>query len=70
MTKLLVPVAVLVVSVVFVKRFASAQHDVDFETRLEHMPEGAPRTWMFHNIAAIRANTDRILELLERDTLE
>ena len=29
------------------------------------MPENAPPKWMFTNITAIRANTDRILQVLE-----
>ena len=42
------------------------QH-VDWEKRFERMPDDAPPKWMFRNISAIRENTDRILELLERD---
>ena len=34
---------------------------------IERMPENAPPKWMFRNISAIRANTDRILELLEKE---
>ena len=37
----------------------------DFEKMIERMPEDAPPKWMFRNISAIRANTERILELLE-----
>jgi hypothetical protein len=37
----------------------------DFEKMIERMPENAPPKWMFRNISTIRANTDRILELLE-----
>ncbi|MGZ4556458.1 MAG: hypothetical protein ACXVX9_07645 [Mycobacteriaceae bacterium] len=36
----------------------------------ESMPEDAPPKWMFRNIAAIRENTDRILEILDRDRLD
>ncbi|MGE5289065.1 MAG: hypothetical protein ACM3ML_18095 [Micromonosporaceae bacterium] len=39
--------------------------NIDWEKRLEAMPDNAPPKWMFRNIAAIRDNTDRILELLE-----
>jgi hypothetical protein len=31
------------------------------------MPENAPPKWIFRNISAIRENTDRILQLLERE---
>ena len=30
------------------------------------MPDSAPPKWIFNNVTAIRANTDRILELMER----
>ena len=36
-------------------------------TLFENMPDDAPPKWMFRNIAAIRENTDRILEILDRD---
>ena len=31
------------------------------------MPDNAPPKWMFRNISAIRANSERILELLQAD---
>ncbi|MDJ0496512.1 MAG: hypothetical protein QNJ89_01700 [Acidimicrobiia bacterium] len=34
---------------------------------MESMPEDFPPLVMFNNVAAIRENTDRILELLETD---
>ena len=34
---------------------------------IERMPEGARPKWMFRNITAIRANSERILELLEAE---
>ncbi len=37
----------------------------DFEKMIERMPENAPPKWMFRNVSAIRANSERILELLE-----
>ena len=39
----------------------------DFERVVERMPENAPPKWMFRNISAIRANSERILELLEAE---
>ena len=38
---------------------------MDFGALIDAMPDTAPPTWMFTNIAAIRRNTERILELLE-----
>jgi hypothetical protein len=34
---------------------------------IERMPDNAPPKWMFHNITAIRDNTERILQLLEEE---
>jgi hypothetical protein len=48
------------------KLFGSRMQNVDWETKLERMPDNAPPKWMFSNITAIRQNTDRILELAER----
>jgi hypothetical protein len=39
----------------------------DLEQMVERMPENAPPKWMFRNISAIRANSERILELLEAE---
>ena len=39
----------------------------DLERMIERMPENAPPKWMFRNISAIRANTERILELLDTE---
>ena len=49
------------------RRCASHCGGFDFETMIERMPDNAPPKWMFHNISAIRANTDRILQVLEAD---
>ena len=40
---------------------------IDFERMIERMPDDAPPKWMFRNITAIRANSERILELLEAE---
>ena len=32
------------------------------------MPDNAPPKWIFTNVTAIRENTERILELLERQS--
>ncbi len=69
MKKGLLFVGLLVVVVVVAKRFGPKMQSMDWEQRLERMPENAPPKWMFRNITAIRENTDQILELLDRDRL-
>ena len=68
MKKVLAAGAVLVGVAVAARRFGGPmmQH-VDWEKRFERMPDNAPPKWMFRNISAIRENTERILELLERE---
>jgi hypothetical protein len=39
----------------------------DIERWIERMPENAPPRWIFNNISAIRDNTERILQLLEKE---
>lgn len=57
--------AVLAALGVLVRHFGPRMRNVDWEKRIESMPDNAPPKWMFRNITAIRGNTDRILELLE-----
>ena len=66
--KVLVVGAALAGLAVAARRFSGPmmQH-VDWERRFERMPDNAPPKWMFRKISAIRENTDRILELLERE---
>jgi hypothetical protein len=47
------------------RRIARGCSGFDFEKMIERMPENAPPKWMFRNISAIRANSERILELLD-----
>jgi hypothetical protein len=47
------------------RRAAAHCKGIDFEAMIERMPENAPPKWMFRNITAIRANTERILDVLE-----
>jgi hypothetical protein len=49
------------------RRIARGCGGLDFEKMIEQMPESAPPKWMFRNISAIRANSERILELLEAE---
>ena len=65
MKKVIAVAAVLVVLGVLARRFGPKMPAIDWEKRLEAMPDNAPPKWMFRNITAIRENTDRILQLLE-----
>ena len=67
MKRLLMLGLVALGTLVFVRRAAHNCGGFDFENMIERMPENAPPKWMFRNITAIRENTDRILELLERE---
>ncbi len=80
MKKPLVIGGVIAGAALLVRRFASRRGGIDFERimakrmgsvdfgrMIERMPDSAPPKWMFTNIGAIRANTDRILELLQAE---
>jgi hypothetical protein len=49
----------------FLAKRLSRDRGSDFEQMVERMPENSPVRWAFHNVTAIRQNTERILELLE-----
>jgi hypothetical protein len=66
MGKVLFVVAVGIGAVVFAKRHVLSR-DGSLEGWVERLPDNAPPKWAFKNISAIRENTDRILELLERE---
>jgi hypothetical protein len=59
MRKALVGGALIVGLGLLAKRFGARM--------FENLPDDAPPKWMFRNIAAIRENTDRILEILDQD---
>jgi hypothetical protein len=63
--KTLIVVAVLAGVGLLARRVAPKLGNVDWEKKLESMPDNAPPKWMFRNIAAIRENTERIIALLE-----
>jgi hypothetical protein len=67
MKRLLLVGAAVVGAGVCASRCARGHGGFDFEKMIERMPENAPRKWMFRNISAIRANTERIIELLETE---
>ncbi len=60
----LIPIAV--VAVLLAKRLGPRVGQFDFASRIAAMPDSAPPKWIFDNVTAIRANTDRILDLLQR----
>jgi hypothetical protein len=64
--KLLIAAALLVGLVFLARRVAAGCGSIDWEQRVAAMPDNAPPKWMFNNIRAIRENTERVLELLER----
>ena len=65
MKKVVAVAAVLVGLGVLARRLGPKMPTIDWEKRLEAMPDNAPPKWMFRNITAIRENTDRILQVLE-----
>ena len=65
MRKVLAFAAALAGLAVFARLFGPKMRNIDWEKKLEAMPDNAPPKWMFRNITAIRDNTDRILQLLE-----
>jgi hypothetical protein len=67
MRKLLIVTGAVIAGAMLARRCASSCGSFDFDKMIERMPENAPPKWMFRNITAIRENSDRILELLERE---
>jgi hypothetical protein len=66
-SKALIAGAVVIGAVVLAKRRALSRDGFDIERFIERMPDNAPPKWAVQNLKAIRENTDRILELLERE---
>jgi hypothetical protein len=67
MGKVLIAGALVVGAVVLAKRHALSRDGFDFEKFIERMPDNAPPKLLFQNLSTIRENTDRILELLEKE---
>jgi hypothetical protein len=68
MKKLLIVVGAAAGAALIARRAAAHCGEFDFEGMIERMPDNAPPKWMFRNISAIRANTERILELLATES--
>jgi hypothetical protein len=67
MKKLLIVGGAVTGAAFLAKRVASRAGASDFGQLVERLPENAPPKLIFRNISAIRENTDRILQLLERE---
>ena len=65
MKKAYVIVAMVAGGALLAKASASRVGRTDFAERLAAMPDTSPPKWIFTNVTAIRANTERILALLE-----
>jgi hypothetical protein len=65
--RLLISGAAVTGAALVVKRIASRSSGFDLGRLFERMPENAPPKLMFRNVSAIRENTERILQLLERE---
>jgi len=65
MKKAYVIVATVAGGALVAKALASRVGKTDFSERLAAMPDTSPPKWIFTNVTEIRANTERILALLE-----
>ena len=63
MKRIAVLIAIVAVAVLLAKRLGLR---FDLASRIAAMPDTAPPKWIFSNVTAIRANTDQILDLLQR----
>ena len=59
-------ILIVAVAVLLAKRLVPRAGQFDFASRIAAMSDNAPPKWIFNNVTAIRANTDRILDLLQR----
>jgi len=65
MKKACVIVATVAGWALLAKALASRVGKTDFAERIAAMPDTSPPKWIFTNVTAIRANTERILVLLD-----
>ena len=65
MKKAWVIVAVVAGVGLLAKALGSGVGKTDIGERIAAMPDTSPPKWIYTNVTAIRANTDRILALLE-----
>jgi hypothetical protein len=65
MKKAWVIAAVVAGVALLAKALGSGAGKTDIGERIAAMPDSSPPKWIYTNVTAIRANTDRILALLE-----
>jgi hypothetical protein len=65
MKKAWVIAAVVAGGALLAKALGSGVGKTDIGERIAAMPDTSPPKWIYTNVTAIRANTDRILALLE-----
>lgn len=63
----LMKAAVIVAAGAMIMRFAGPRLNARAERMFEEAPEDFPPKWMYLNVTAIRENTERILEALQRE---
>ena len=61
--------AIAVGGALLARALGSGVGKTDIGARIAAMPDTSPPKWIFTNVTAIRANTDRILALLEEQRL-
>jgi hypothetical protein len=65
MKKALVIAAIVAGGALLARALGSGVGKTDIGERIAAMPDTSPPKWIYTNVTAIRANTDRILALLE-----
>jgi hypothetical protein len=65
MKKAWVIAAVVAGGALLARALGSGAGKMDIGERIAAMPDTSPPKWIYTNVTAIRANTDRILALLE-----
>jgi hypothetical protein len=69
MKKVWVIAAIVAGGALLAKALGSGVGKADIGERIAAMPDTSPPKWIYTNVTAIRANTDRILALLEEQKL-
>jgi hypothetical protein len=69
MKKAWVIAAVVAAGALLARALGSGAGKMDIGERIAAMPDTSPPKWIYTNVTAIRANTDRILALLEEQRL-
>ena len=67
-TRIAILIPTLVGCALVARRLARGAGAFDLGKCIAAMPDNAPPKWIFTNVTAIRDNTERILELLERQS--